>query len=771
VPWRRAAELGEEIARALAAAHERGIVHRDLKPENVFLTRDRRVKVLDFGLAKAMPMSDSRGSLAPTVEQVTMTEPGTVMGTVAYMSPEQAGGRTVDFRSDQFSLGSVLYELLSGRRPFARPTSAETLVAIIREEPAALRDASPGVPDRLREIVGRCLAKDPEERYASTRDLARDLKTLETAPTSATAGIPAAASPALRRTRAAWAVAGALALALAGVLVRDARRAPPRSPALRAFLDVPKGAGFGTLALSPDGSSLAFVDRTPEGSFHLAIRPLDALESRALPGTEGGEMPFWSPDGRSVGFFAKGKLMRVDAAGGPPQIVADAPSPRGGAWGPDGTILFTPAYTGALFRVPAGGGAPAAATRLDPARRDFSHRWPRWLPDGRHFLAEVLITDPAKETLALSTGEVGRPDLNILVPEGSNGVYVPPATLVYSHEGDLFARTFDPDTLRLSGEPRSLASRRVAFFRRWGLAEYSVSEGGLLVYKVSSRPKTRLSWIDRAGRALGSVAESGYHRMPRISPDGTRVAVVRFDPVTEEGDIWIDDVARGGSSRATLRPAYYANPAWLPDGRAFVFDSNVEGVEDVYRKTVDTAEPPAAVLKSALWKNVCDVSPDGRLVLFVLQDPRTDDDLWVVPLGGGAPSAFLATPFQELRARFSPDGRSVAYVSDESGRQEVYVVSFPVPSRKIKVSTAGGDAPIFRRDGKELFYFEDETLMSVAVTTEPELSFGAPRKLFDVPGVVAYDVAADGGRFLLQVVEKGSGSSQVVIVSNALAAR
>ena len=476
-------------------------------------------------------------------------------------------------------------------------------------------------------------------------------------------------------------------------------------------------------------------------------------------------MPFWSPDGRVIGFFADGKLKKIDASGGPATTLCNAPDPRGGSWGPDGTILFAPTYRGGVSRVPSAGGEPVSVTRTE-APSEFSHRWPRFLPDGRHFLAVVLITDPAigTQTNALSVGSLDSGGLKTLVRDASNAMYVSPGWLIYARDSRLVAHRFDTAQLRLVGEPVPVTAPAAMSRKRWAYSEFSVSGNGVLLCRPSIAPRTQLTWLDRDGRRLGTVGEPGFHRSPRISPDGRSVALVRFDPANEEGDVWLLDLERGVSSRFTNRAAYYGDLVWSPDGRSLAFDSNLAGVEDLYRKDVKGGDV-VPVLKTALWKSLSDWSRDGRHLLFSSQDPVTGMDMWAVAADGKDPFAVLKTPFWEHASLISPDGRYVVYRSDASGRFELYARPFPGPGEAVQVSRNGADSARWSRGGNELFFLEGgRRLEAVEIRTAPSLRVGEPRPLFEVRDVNEFDVAPDG-RFLVAVPADRAGESVTLVIN------
>ncbi len=765
-------QVGAQVAEGLARAHEAGIVHRDLKPENVMVTKDGLAKILDFGLAKlTQPDFDPATSLSPTVTRGT--EPGIIMGTVGYMSPEQTLGKSLDFRSDQFSLGSVLYEMATGRRAFAGGNAPETLAAIIREEPEPIASLNPKVPAPLRWIIERCLAKEPAERYASTDDLARDLASVRDHLSEVSGPGEAVAIP-TRRNRLFWMIGAALAALLAVILAVGNLRRPPRpSLPIRSSLILPEKADLENPALSPDGRRLAFTT-WPGGV--LWIRALDA--TAAQPISVGGEahLPFWSPDSRFVGFFSDGKLKRIDAAGKTIEILCNAEHGDGGSWGPDGTIVFAPSGNSALYRISASGGQPVAVTKLDSSRHETSHRYPSFLPDGRHFL--YLATDLASAQDDPNSIRVASLDGKLdkaIVPKASNAAYTS-GHLLYARAGTLSAQPFDLGRLEATGDPIPIATQ--VLWARKSHYEYSATER-LLVFAPKVRNLTTMLWMDRLGKPGGALGERGLFVYPRLSPDGRKVAVSVYDPARDVSDIWIYDAATGvgtkfvlGSSTA-LAPS---SPVWSPEGDRIVFKSfraeQTSGT--LFVKPINGASEEV-VLEAHDYDSPEDWSPDGRSVSFNshrAQGKKNDMEVWVLSMAGERKVIPFATEGTvQSESRFSPDGRWIAYSSDESGRFEVYVRPFPGPGGKWQVSTSGGDLPEWRRDGKELFYLSaDEKIMAVPVRLDPAFQAGSPAALFPVPHIFTYQVSADGQRFLVNTYsgEKVSPSFTLLLDWTAL---
>jgi eukaryotic-like serine/threonine-protein kinase len=789
LPIKKLLQIAPQVADGLAKAHEAGIVHRDLKPENVMVTGDGRVKILDFGLAKVtQPDSDSGGSESLTVTRGT--EPGIVMGTVGYMSPEQASGHAVDYRSDQFSFGSVLYEMATAKRAFEGKTKPEILAAIIRDEPEPIGSLNPRVPPPVRWIIERCLSKDSRQRYASTEDLARELATvrdhLSETSLSSEVALPETRRRLLRtRKLLGWTIAGALLLAGAVLLSRR----PAAAPANRIYASLlpPPGLEFDTQsappAISPDGRSVVF-----RAGDSLWIRSFADREWQKLPGTENGAWPFWSPDSQSIGFItADFKLKRVRVGGTTSQMIVEAPGFRGASWNADDTIIFGK-LNGPLQRVPAGGGEATALTKLDPARGEDDHRFPYFLPDGRRFL---YLVRTEKAGMNLASGSLDSKETKILGKASSTVAFAPPGYLLSVRaDNALVAQPFDARTLALSGSPVSIAED-VVFTGALPAAAFSVSWNGVLVYQ-SGRwfYPLKCTWLDRSGRQLETFGPTGNGLAPALSPDGTKLVSRIADAESSVYRLWLYEFDRGTNTRLTFDLQNDDCPVWSPDGGQVAFGRPIDGLTQIYVKSTDGSGPEKRLLTSEFIQIPVDWSPDGAFLLYVGSKPKQWDEekgeLWALPMTGERkPFPVAQNVFLTGRsATFSPDGHFVAYTSDESGRFELYVQAFPRATGRWQISKDSGSSPRWRRDGKELFYVSGKNaLMSVETRADPTFVASTPRVLFQrkeydgymaarraksqIPDV-GFDVNHDGTRFLEVVPDSEVPKPSVNVVFNWL---
>jgi eukaryotic-like serine/threonine-protein kinase len=783
LPLDQALRLGVEISTALESAHRRGVVHRDVKPGNIMLTKFG-AKILDFGLASlktgAGHATPTSLSLAPT-EALPLTAEAAVVGTVPYLSPEQIEGKEADARSDVFAAGVVLYEALTGRRPFGGPTSAVVMAAILKTAPPSISQLEPGAPRALDHVVERCLAKNPDDRWQSAHDIAIELEWIRDA-AIATDTAPPARRPA-RRERLAWSLAAAaavIALALATLLARSSRSPVPQAP-IRFSLNVPEGtkvAGepfWSHPSISPDGRQVAFLADS-EGTRALWVRRLDAPSAERLRGTEEALAPFWSPDSRSIGFFAGTKLKTIAASGGATRSLCDVPGPAAtGEWGRDGTILFAvgeaPGHDG-LYRVPESGGAPVRM----PIRDEESQQeiglavFPSFLPDGKRFL---FLDVKSATSGVIYLGSLDTSTARALFRAGGEGQWLDsqaefalPGYILGVKENTLVVHPFDAASARLVGSPVPLVEG-VAQFALAGA--FSASQNGALVYLPAGGEGSRLSWFDRSGRAINSVGAPSEYSDVCLSPDGGRAAVGIADPRTGLEDIWIFRFPEGTPTRLTMNPWNHMSPIWSPDGREIVFSASGDGPPHLFRMILSEKEARELVAANGHVQWAEDWSPDGRTVMYVDRDPSKGSDIWTVNVeGDGEPIPLVQTRFNERGAQFSPNGRGIAYVSDESGRPEVYVQPYPGPGEKRRISSAGGMRPRWRRDGREIFYLDPEAepgLMSVPVDPLTADPLEPPKLLFRVFARVRdYDVSTDGQRFLVNYDQQQAGARIVADV-------
>ena len=758
---------GVEIADALDRAHRAGIVHRDLKPGNVMLTKSG-VKLLDFGLAKlAAPAAGAVSGLSmlPTTPRGSnLTAEGTILGTFQYMAPEQLEGKEADTRTDIFTFGSVLYEMATGKKAFSGGSQASLIGAILHTEPQPISTVQPMTPPALDRVVKTCLAKDPEDRWQSAHDVANELKWIAEGSQAGVAPSAASASSRRVRERVAWALAASFliaALAAWGFFLR--RRAPEAHP-VRLTLETPAKAPFEFFdhaTLSRDGRSVAFIAHTSTGRRSIWIRPLDALRASPVPGTEDAQQLFWSPDSKSIGFFAEGKLKRIEASGGPPQVLADAPSPDGGTWGSDGTILFSPKVYDPLYRVAATGGAAEPATKLGPG--EDSHTWPCFLADGKHFVFLGDASTTAAHSIRL--GSLGSLESERLVPGAVTSLgFAPPDLVLFVRAGTLVAQRLDIRQRKLVGEPAPLGEQIALTDLLHGF-EFSASES-VLLYRTAN-PALQLAWFDRTGKRLGTIGDSARYGRFELSPDEKQIVFERLDADGRHANLWLLDLPRNATSRLTTASSGSdSNPVWSPDGTKLLFASARTGLPDIYEISAGGGSE-RQVFHSSEQALPLDWSRDGRFALFSSESPKTLDDIWILPLSGDSkPAPIVATRFVEQDAQISPDGRWFAYTSDASGRVEVYVQSFTDASKRHQVSASGGIRPRWRRDGKELFFLSGNTLRSVSVSAGETFEAGDVIDLFRLSWSGDYVVAKDGQRFLAAVSVDESALQPPTVVLN-----
>lgn len=786
LPLKLALQFGIEIGEALATAHRAGIVHRDLKPGNVMLTSGG-AKLLDFGLAKSVPTFAGTGAgisgATPSTPTVTiaelsspskgLTQQGTIVGTFQYMAPEVLQGAEADARSDIFSLGCVLYEMVTGRRAFEGKSQLSVLTGILEKDPDPISQVQPTSPAALDHVVKTCLEKNPEERFQTAHDVKVQLKWLA-------AGGDQAGSQRVRQSqsRLAWLIAGGAILAMVLAVAYFVLPARP-SPVVRSYILPPVGTSFvnfapnaGPPAISPDGSRLVFVARDEKGKVTLYLRSLDSISALSLASTDDASYPFWSPDGREIGFFAGGKLKKIDASGGPPQALCEATVGRGGAWSSEGVIIFSPGPTQPLMRVPATGGIPEPASQFDLSRGENSHRWPSFLPDGRHFLFWARSTRGPQEH-QVEIGTLGSLDVKPLMKATLPAVYVP-GYVLYLRDQTLMAQPFSARRLETTGPPVPIAEN-IAINATSNRPILSASDNGTLIYQTGTEQGGwRLSWVTRDGKPAGSLPDLDRYLDPAISPDGRRLAVALLS-ARATSDIWIFDLQRGAKMRLTFGPSIQRYPVWTPDGKTIYYGSNGRGAYHIYAKAADGSGSEQVILENDDFDYPRDVSPDQKYLVYMRSSPdrKGGAETWALPLvGERTPVQVLPTKFITYLSSISPNGKWLAYQSDESGRFEIYLTAFPRGGTKWQVSVNGGVTPKWRRDGKELYFLDPaDNLMAVDVTTAAEtVRTSTPHLLFRAPGIQTqqgpYDVTADGKRFLVNSGDVKEENQPLTLVQN-----
>jgi serine/threonine protein kinase len=780
IPLAEVYKIGIAVAEALAVAHRNGIVHRDLKPGNIMLAQGG-AKLMDFGLAKplgaqtaatgsgaapsftAMPTLSGPSPLSP------LTTAGSIIGTIQYMSPEQIEGKEADSRSDIFAFGAVLYEMVAGKRPFAGKSQISLASSILESDPEPVSKLKPTTPPAFEHVVTTCLQKNPDDRYQSAQDIKLELQWIAVDRTTpAVAKLPP--SPSHAKERLSWAAALVAAIVLTAAAAIFFYHPTQSAHSIRSVINPPEKTTFdltgdsaGPPVVSPDSASVAFAATGNDGRTALWLRPTNAVEVRELPGSEGATFPFWSPDSRSLGFFADGKLKTVDLEGGSAQIVCEAPLGRGGAWGPGGVILFSPAPTAPLMRVSAGGGSPAPITKLD-SDLHTSHRWPFFLPDGNHFLYIALQHDASKsgnDTVYYASLDAreNRP----LFRSQTNAVYAS-GFLLFGRGDQLMAQPFNPSSRTLSGEPQSVAKGVMNDASTWHM-DASASNDGLMVFGSGASGDLELLWMDRAGKVSTIADKLPDLQSAVLSPQGDRVALQLNAGQT---DLWVLDLTRGVRTRLTFGPVGNVSPLWSPDGKWIAYSSAQNGHFAICRKPSDGGGAEECLLTVEQQPALSDWSRDGKYLLYSLPVAGGPlHQIWALPLQGEHKPSLVAE--RGTFGKLSPDGRWLAHYSAESGRMEVYVTPFGGGQGKWQLSANGGQQPRWSTDGKELYYMDPAyNLFSVPVKSAGgSLQFGTPEKLitnWSAPQVF-YDVSPDGKKFLLDRVEQ-QVSQSVTVVTN-----
>ena len=783
LPLADALTIARQIADAVETAHSHGIIHRDLKPANVKVRHDGTVKVLDFGLAKAIesPATSSDAMQSPTLTAPAFaqgfggpgTQLGTILGTAAYMAPEQARGKAVDQRADIWAFGVILYEMLTGRRAFAGVDVSDVLASVLKSEPD-WRAVPADTPASIRRLLRRCLEKEPRKRLSAIGDARLELDEIEPV-TAAPATVPVRPSIVSR----VWpALAAALLTAVGAALLWPRAPSTPPARAMRLSVLAPPGTQLypesSAVALSPDGSMLAFVISTVQlSSTELWVRSLDSMSAKRFDGADGAALPFWSPDSKRIGFFTPGKLKTISVAGGRAETLADAPDGRGATWSGSNTIVFAPDASGPLYKIAATGGTPTPATTLDA--QQYGHRLPVFLPDGRHFLFAAL---PAKAgRFDIFTASVDDPAATLVASLDNAPVYADPGWLLYSRQGTLAAQPFDPVARRVSGEPIMLPDEpsiildpATAFTAGWTA---SVSGTGALAYFSSPATNTRASWYDAAGRLRGTLdLPPGNYESVAIAPDGRQAVLVKAISASES-TLWLADLVRGGASPFSTGPGLNNTPIWSPDSTRVVFAADRDGAQDLFVKRVGDGSPEQPLYRSkAPFKKPSGWSPDGNWITVTQHDPDAAQNVWLLQADGkGEMKLLVRGPGRDVGGPLSPDGRWLSYTSDETGQIQLWVQSFPEPGRQTQVSTKSASLSWWTRDGRQiLFLDQDRThLWRADIEAGSTLRVGAPRLLATLgPNIVSMDAMPDRQRFLALTPERIAPGS-ITIVQNWLA--
>ncbi len=762
---------GAEMAAALDAAHRQGIVHRDLKPGNIMLTKSG-VKLLDFGLAKAMrpPVEAPTPAGDALTDALSLTKDGAILGTLQYMSPEQLEGREADIRSDIFALGVVLYEMASGKPLHGSASHAALVAAILSSEPIPISGWQKAVPSSLERTIKQCLEKDPDQRWQNAGDLERELLWIATVrETPEGAGSK-------KRGKEYFAVAAIALLALAGLAAFFAEwwlRKPVLNSAIHLSLLPPPDTSFNTVALSPDGRTLAFVVNAAGAGRGIWLRSLDSSTAQHLAGTEDAQQSFWSPDGRFVGFFTGENLKRVAVSGGAPETLCSASHAQSGAWSKNGIIVFTADVYHPLQSIDLKDCSVRVVADLEKGTQEIEASQPIFLPDGQHFLwVSVSVIPKLRHDIYLGT--LNSKERRLLVRDAGAPQYVAPGHLVFVRDGKLILQNFSLSTLSTSGEANPLLPEAIASDRFDGSSVYAISAYAL-IYEPDEQVVSVMHWVDRQGHATGSLSQTGANRLIQLSPDGSKVLVARQVADTRDEDLWTLQLPAYKWSRITFEPTILSESRWTPDGKNVLYLAKSGGTFKILSRPIDGSSPDKTLFELDHWLAARAITADGKQLLFETLRPASGVDLWLLPMDGSRHATpFLQTPFNEGNPSLSPDGRWLAYVSDKSGQGEIYVRPFPGPGPETQisagatVSTSGGAAIAshWRGDGKEIFYLSgDSKVMSVAVREGDTFEAEAPKALFAVPPGSQVEPTVDGGQFLVNSPNQASATALNVVLN------
>jgi serine/threonine protein kinase len=771
LPLDQVLQYAIEIADALDKAHRKGITHRDLKPGNIMLTKSG-TKLLDFGLAKLQQEAAPATPLSqlPTIGEA-ITAQGTILGTLQYMAPEQVEGKTdqIDARTDIFAFGAVVYEMVTGKKAFEGKSQASLIAKILETDPPPISSLKPMTPPALDRVVKTCLAKDPEDRWQSARDLVRELKWASETDGRKTGTVEAAPT---QKTRVVlpWLIVGALILTVTAGAIWQRNSRPSEATM---YFRGPTSFSPRDMAVAPNGHTIAATGyKESVRKSVIWIYELGSQDAKPLADTEGASFPFWSPDGKSMGFFADGKLKKLDLEGGPAQILSDAPTGRGGTWNKDGVILFTPSgqLGGGVYRIPASGGTATVVSTPEASRGEQSHRWPMFLPDGKHFLYMAFSIGLRTDANAIYVGSLDSNEKRLVTKASANASYAAPGYLLFYREETLFGQRFDPVKFELKGEPAPILSD-IESFMRMARVGFASNDSGLLVAQSSQAASfSQLIWFDRKGNQVDVTGKPDVYANVALSPDEKSVAIDKTDSGNQNTDVWIYELKGDRTERVTFDPSIDTKPVWSPDGARLAFSSSRGNVFDIFLKDTSGARDEKLIAHVDADEYADDWSKDGKNILYT-----RGSELWFMTYPELKGTLFLKTPSTLRTGRFSPDGNWVAYASNESGKWEIYVTSFPDARGKWQVSTGGGEQPHWRGDGKELFYLSsDSKMMAAPVSQGANFTARAPVVLFQAnPREVAatseqafYDVSRDGQRFVINTEQKQEGVEPMTVILN-----